>query len=382
MTLVVHSRFWLLVALIAFGAQNVEQATAAPFTNLVVFGDSLSDIGNVESSPLVATPGPYYWNGRFSNGPVYAESLATGLGLPPLVRSTASGGNDFAYGGAKTTGTSFPENIVVKDIDDQVSSFRSSRTANATTLYVLLAGANDLLDGQTNMSIPVGSLQSSLEQLFTAGARQFLVINLPPLGYTPRYNGSSSSIASANARSQQYNAALASMVTTFQGLHPTAVMNQLDVYSLVNDARANPALYGLTNVTTPAAPGLEPGDSSYDTSQLAPNPNQCLFWDDLHPTAAVHLILAHRALDLFYPAGDYNRDSANDAADYVAYRKGQGTTYVPVDYNIWRSNFGSTTPGIGSGTSDILAGEVPEPNSLFGLLAALALWHPVPRRRK
>src|SRR5690242_16481672 len=60
-------------------------APAAPFSNTVFFGDSLSDIGNVSQAtpifPFVPkTPGPYYWNGRFSNGPVYAESLTTGLG--------------------------------------------------------------------------------------------------------------------------------------------------------------------------------------------------------------------------------------------------------------------------------------------------------------
>src|SRR5215212_8441488 len=91
--------------LILLGA--AASALAASFTDLVIFGDSLSDIGNIAQAPLINTPGPYYWNGRFSNGPVYAETLATGLGLPALNRSTASGGNDFAYGGAKTTGTAF-----------------------------------------------------------------------------------------------------------------------------------------------------------------------------------------------------------------------------------------------------------------------------------
>src|SRR3954464_8627037 len=91
-------------------------AFAEPFSNLVVFGDSLSDIGNIAQAPLINTPGPYYWNGRFSNGPVYAESLTTGLGLPALKRSTSSGGNDYAYGGAKTTGTSLPDSLFVKDI--------------------------------------------------------------------------------------------------------------------------------------------------------------------------------------------------------------------------------------------------------------------------
>jgi len=139
----------------------------------------------------------------------------------------------------------------------------------------------------------------------------------------------------------------------------------------MTDARANPQLYGLTNVSASAAPGLSPGDTSYDTSQLAPNPNQYLFWDDLHPTAAVHLILGHRALDLFFPPGDYNRNVASDAGDYVAYRKGLGTSYVPIDYNIWQAHFGETTPGgTGSGAT-AFASAVPEPWSISLLLSAL-----------
>ncbi len=364
MVRIARLRFLLVVVLIDFGPMVADRAAVGAFSNLVVFGDSLSDIGNVESSPFVAIPGPYYWNGRFSNGPVYAETLAIGLGLPALNRSTASGGNNFAYGGAKTTGTGFPDNLVVKDIDRQIDSFLSSRTANATTLYVVFAGANDLLGGQTNMSVPVGNLQTSMERLFTAGARQFMVINLPPLGYTPRYNGSQTTITTYNSRSQQYNSTLATMLASWKTSHPLIALSQLDVYSLVNHARANPQLYGLTNTTSSAAPGLEPGASSYDTTQIAPNPNQYLFWDDLHPTAGVHLILGHRALDLFFPPGDYNRNTASDAGDYVAWRKGLGATYVPIDYNIWRANFGSSASG-----SAFDFGAVPEPWSI-----SLVLW--------
>src|SRR6478736_2905467 len=170
--------FLLIVALMDFGPTLADHADAGPFNNLVVFGDSLSDVGNIAQAPFINEPGPYYWNGRFSNGPVYAETLATGLGLPALNRSTASGGTDYAYGGAKTTGTAFPDSLFVKDIDDQVNQYLSSHNGDANTLYVVFAGANDLLDVQTNMSVPVGSLQTSIEKLYTGGARQFLVINL------------------------------------------------------------------------------------------------------------------------------------------------------------------------------------------------------------
>src|SRR3954463_9799860 len=218
-------------------------AVGASFSNLVVFGDSLSDIGNIAQAPLINTPGPYYWNGRFSNGPVYAEPLTTGLGLPTLARSTSTGGNDFAYGGAKTTGTSFPDNLFVQDIDDQVSHYLSSRTANATTLYVVFAGANDLLQGQTNMTVPVNSLQTSMNRLVTAGARTFLVFNLPPLGNTPRFNGSASTMTQYNNLTQQYNTALATMVNGLHASNPAVTVYQFDVSALVKSALTNPQAF-------------------------------------------------------------------------------------------------------------------------------------------
>jgi hypothetical protein len=121
---------------------------------------------------------------------------------------------------------------------------------------------------------------------------------------------------------------------------------------------------------------LTPGTTSYDTSKIVPNPNQYLFWDDLHPTAAVHLVLAHRALDLFFPPGDYNRNVASDAADFVTWRKGLGTTYVPIDYNIWCAHFGQTTPGDAAlDAADIsVNASVPEPATLLLLMFALAGW--------
>jgi phospholipase/lecithinase/hemolysin len=352
----------LLVTAIAFDCT----ARAASFSNLVVFGDSLSDIGNIAQAPLINEPGPYYWNGRFSNGPVYAETLATGLGLATLARSTVSGGNDFAYGGAKTSGTSFPDNLFVQDIDDQVGQYLGSRTANANTLYTIFAGANDLLGGQTNMSIPISNLQSSVNRLITAGARNFLVFNLPPLGNAPRFNTSQTTLTQYNTRSQQFNTALATMLDSVHASNPAVTVYRFDVTALFGQAFANPQLFDLTNVTNSAAPGLAPGDTSYDTSKIVSNPNQYLFWDDLHPTAAVHLILAHRALDLFFSPGDYNRNAASDAADYVVWRKGRDTTYVPIDYSIWRAHFGQLTAGGAAldGTGVSLIASVPEPATL------------------
>ena len=353
-----------LLALVALSAT----AVAGPFTNLVVFGDSLSDIGNISQATFGTTPGPYYSSGRFSNGPVYPESLATGLGLPTLTRST-SNGNDFAYGGARTSGTGGFEGIFICDVDEQLDQYLSTRTANASTLYLLFAGANDFVNGQTNVNVPVNNLSGDIGRLVAAGARQFLVINLPLLGNTPRYNGNATTRDQYNTRTQSFNTALATMLSGVQTSNPALTVFQFDLAGLFNQVLANPTDFGLANVTNSAAPGLQPGASSYNTSQLAPNPNQYLFWDDLHPTTAVHAILGQRVLDLFRLPGDFNHDDLVDSADYIMWRNGQSASHIPDDYNVWRTHFGQAAGG-GNANGSTVHSVVPEPGSgLLGLLA-------------
>ncbi len=72
----------------------------APFDEIIVFGDSLSDTGNVFIS-FGAPPSPPYFDGRFSNGPVTIERVADRLGLPAPSPSLI-GGTNFAWGGAET----------------------------------------------------------------------------------------------------------------------------------------------------------------------------------------------------------------------------------------------------------------------------------------
>jgi phosphatidylinositol-3-phosphatase len=96
--------------------------------------------------------------------------------------------------------------------------------------------------------------------------------------------------------------------------------------------------------------------------------------------------------DLFVPytipttvslAGDYNHNGVVDAADYVVWRKGLGTTYTQADYDVWRSNFGKTAQGAGSGSGASGSAGVPEPTTLVLLIFSASglylqrLWAPV-----
>jgi hypothetical protein len=84
------------------------------------------------------------------------------------------------------------------------------------------------------------------------------------------------------------------------------------------------------------------------------------------------------------PPGDFNQDGAVDAADYVVWRRGLGTTYSETDYELWRAHFGDMA---GSGAIDPLSSvpasaaplsaAVPESTSFLAGWALMSLY---PRR--
>ena len=348
-------------------------ALAAPYSELIVFGDSLSDVGNVFAKTDIfifeePIPAPAYFDGRFSNGPVYSERLATALGLGALTPSIA-GGKNFAHGNAMTSGTSFLESLFIDDIDDQVDDFLTSRTVDHDALFVVFAGANDLLDGQTDVNIPVGNLITDIGRLITAGAENLLVGNLPLLGLTPRFNGDPGQSASMSALTESFNSALATALDTLEASTPGVDLFRFDVAQLITDAVANPGTFGFVNVTEPAAPGLEVDSFSYDTSLIVDQPDTYLFWDELHPTTAAHALLAEYALDLVTFSADFNFDGQVDGIDLAMWEASYGVNALAdadgdgdsdgLDFLEWQGQFGSGVSAI-----EAVGSVVPEPNSL------------------
>lgn len=357
---------------------------AAPYNQLILFGDSLSDVGNVDNIPFSPYPGDGYWQGRFSNGPVYAEHLAIGLGLDPLVRSGA-GGTNYAFGGAQTAGTGGITGLFLNDVDEQVEAYLQSQTIDPSALYVVFAGANDFFNGQMDAQVPVNQLQQQIMQLANAGVTQLLVPNLPLLGETPAYRNNSTQRQAFNELAIAFNSGLATMLKGVEVAYDDLTIFRLDVAHFFGEAMANPAAYGLANATQQAAAGLEPGMWSYDLDQIVENPEEYLFWDHVHPTATGHALLGDLALSLVALPGDFNRDGVVDAADYTLWRNSLGATVTSgtgadangdavvdwSDYELWKRHYGQEASFL------VLGGRnVPEPMSailLIGIIAAATL---------
>ena len=275
-------RLAALVSLCAVPATS----TAALFTGIFAFGDSLTDAGNTSLATGGALPGAAYFNGRYSNGPVWVEGLAGHLGLAAPAPSLA-GGSDHAWAGAYTqTGGSVPT------IAQQAAGFvGSGGTFLATDLVVVWGGANDfLLGGQTNPNVPAGNIAGIISTLARAGAKTILLPNLPDLGDTPELlsTGSPAAILGFSQLSGGFNASLYSQIPSLEtslGIHIVA----LDIFSIGKELKSNPA-FGFTNTTQSA---LLTGNAA--------NADQFLYWDTVHPTRRVHDIFAVRAYEALIP---------------------------------------------------------------------------------
>lgn len=292
----------LLIAATALCTALAAHATPT-FSRLVVFGDSLSDTGNTRANVpggnigLVANLAGYGSNGRFSNGVLWHETMATQLGLPAATASEVSGANNwnYAYGGARVDNEDGPSTGVLRQYADY-SSRIGSTGADPNALYVMWAGGNDARDlvgnsnPQAGIDISIGGLQTVLSGLISQGADTFLIPNLPNLGMIPENRGSSRA-ASATDVSMLWNASLFDML---MGFADQATIYFLDVYSIFDDVLNNPGDYGFTN-TTGQCRSLALGGLIENSCS---NAQRWTFWDAIHPTTAAHAVIGRAAADL------------------------------------------------------------------------------------
>ncbi len=289
-------------------------ARAAPYTAQYVFGDSLSDNGNLAAAFNTNFGNPPFANNAFTNGPVAVELLANRLGL----RADASRWTSPT--GAVTSGTNYSVagakagNTAAIDLPFQVSAFlaRSGGVAPSSALYTVFIGGNDVRNAALNNNTAfttngVASEINNISRLIAAGARDFLVVNVPDVGLIPEFTQENPTrVGLASAASLQYNSLLASGIVGLAGANPGDTFRLFDLYTANNAFIANAASYGITNTTDPcyvnvnaqisnpasaATPTAACGPISPATNQAA-NIGSYQYWDHIHPTAKVQAAFA------------------------------------------------------------------------------------------
>ncbi|WP_215787759.1 autotransporter outer membrane beta-barrel domain-containing protein [Pantoea dispersa] len=317
--------------------------SALAWDNLTVFGDSLSDGGNV---------GRFTYDG--TQHPLYDEILAAQFGQ--TLQPSSRGGSNYAQGG----GVTVPALDASLNTQDQLAAYLQSTggRADSNGLYIHWVGANDIAAAVTNpltaretISNSASAAVSQIKTLLDAGAGAVIVPNVPQLGSTPFMVQAVLSVLGPAAQSAMV-AAFASLdshatpdvaarqqavrdafdqaaaqVSTIPALR-AALAQQLfsawqllseqvtalsdgynqqeeaglvalngnivraDIAGLFNEVIADPQRYGLSNTLGMACPvGTSAAECTSSTPGFS-NAQAYLFADRLHPSPAVHAMIA------------------------------------------------------------------------------------------
>lgn len=295
-----------LAALTLAAVSTAGAAGAQSYNRLVVFGDSLSDNGNLFLATGGATPAsPPYFQGRFSSGPVFTERL--GFNASNFM-GPVTGSINYAFGGARTDSQAAPLGMRVQLAQYQARGGRFG----AGDLVSILGGANNIFQGlpaagaSTNPqgSIAPVSLAAAADMNFIvnsvaqAGAGTILVTNLPKLSLTPQFRATPAAPL-ADYAVTTFNGALLTGLNATAAARPGTNIIMMDLFKIGDVIAANPSAFGVSNVTQPCFNGVT----------VCANPNDYFYFDGVHPTAAGHAAIARLANDYLY-YGDLGSQTA------------------------------------------------------------------------
>lgn len=278
------------------------KVAAQNYKEIYVFGDSFSDTGYVFNFTNGAIPpNPTYFNGRFSNGPVWVEYLASDLGLNFNPKT------NFAIGGS-TTGSDNLGLSVLPGLKQQINNFITvNKSADPNGLYIIWAGTNDYLkyffDKTPNPTESVANLSAAITSLASVGAENIMVANLPDLGKFPVTGGNSQTASILSSFTNAHNFDLTATINLLnQQLNPEVNIIPLDINSLFNRIIADPQGFGFINVTDSCVGKLSVVQIYISSNPVGCDVNKFSFLDEVHPTTATHQLIGKLAFLALNPA--------------------------------------------------------------------------------
>ena len=322
---------------------NLLHANGTVIKELVFFGDSLSDNGNLYSHDFHLVPkSPPYYEGRFSDGPNWADKVSE-----DFAGQHHTTFQNYAVGGATTFLHNPFAGFLPVTVGEQLDDYyvRDLLKDKSHTLFFLWSSANDYLPGNKDVEAVttkvVSTEMSDINSLVKAGAKNLFVLNLPDLGSTPEAINQNR-VDNLHQLSVMHNSKLAIAIADYQQQHPDVDLHLYDVYALfqqaTTDINAFNAKYGthFTIINKACWPGgyAAPQSKQQISYQLThgankkldsktvslltefisqspdlyaayrvgqdhesgavacSNPDQHVFWDQVHPTRYVHSLLA------------------------------------------------------------------------------------------
>jgi outer membrane lipase/esterase len=345
------SRAWKLAAGIALAATLAACGDSDPLLKrIVVFGDSLSDMGTYQVGNVKALGG-----GKFTvnPGPMWNEIVATeleskitvgmagGFGVAPTICPAQDNScTNWAQGGARVTqrpGIGFAVDgsaSLATPISEQIAAHltRVGGTFDNRDVVSIQGGANDifyqlgvlqfLLDNGTPLEQAATTVVTAMAtagaelaelvkaELLANGAKQVVVWNIPDVSDTPfgKFVLDAPTRGLVSQMTLAFNSALTAGLTG-------ATVRTIDSKALIATWAASPNAYGFTDVEQRACSGdkiaaatgglVTDGSSLFCTelTLLDTDTSRFMFADGVHPTPYTHKLMAQTFMNELRAAG-------------------------------------------------------------------------------
>ncbi|MDB5847740.1 MAG: hypothetical protein JWP29_1492, partial [Rhodoferax sp.] len=196
-------------------------------------------------------------------------------------------------------------------VSTQIANHLAKGGLTGGELVVVMAGGNDVFSNLDTVGVTTTPEQAATAmatagaelatlvktQLIAKGAKYVVVVNLPNVSITPSTLAADAAVPGSRALTDAVTKAFNGQLAA--GLAGVAGVVQVDAYAQSTDQAANPASYGLTNVTVPACSSTSalnplPGYSlTCSTASTVPGDvSHYQYADGVHPTPFAHSLLA------------------------------------------------------------------------------------------
>ncbi|KAG0321785.1 hypothetical protein BG000_003105 [Podila horticola] len=270
---------------------------------LAVFGDSYSDIHNVYELSKHTWPLPKtYYNGRFSNGPIWPEYVASAKRYKLL---------DYAYGGATSDASvvqgysGSDSTLAVPGFIQQIQTYNPATRSRATlarTLFAVNFQGNDFIfNPAIDTQVVLANIERGIRELIAAGAENFLIVENFNYGLVPFFSADPAVAAKYAAIAAKEHAEYKGLIRKLRSEFSGAKAHRggsgvdfevLDLYEFFKTLTSPRELHRLGITETVK------GCVSNDYKTVCPNPEEYFYYDGFHATTKIHLEIAKAVVDL------------------------------------------------------------------------------------